>query len=103
MRSGAWCAIVDGPWTHHNGSVELRAEGGNRTRFVWTTDILPHETAEAPVPLVEQGMEVIRKTLKGTPNAKTLASVTPRPGSRSHHGSAQQDEGGVSSREQSMS
>jgi hypothetical protein len=64
--------IVDGPWTHHNGSVELRAEGGgNRTRFVWTTDIPPHETGEATVPLAEQSMEVIRKTLKGTPNAKS--------------------------------
>jgi uncharacterized membrane protein len=61
-RRMVW-TIVDGPWTHHNGSVELHVADGNRTRFVWTTDILPHETAEATVPMVEQGMEAIRKTL----------------------------------------
>jgi len=72
QRRLVW-TIVDGPWTHHNGSVELHPEDGNRTRFVWTTDILPHETADATVPLVEQGMEVIRKTLEGARSATTMS------------------------------
>jgi hypothetical protein len=55
--------IVDGPWTHHNGSVELHVADGNRTRFVWTTDILPDATVEMTEPMVDQGMEAIRKTL----------------------------------------
>jgi Polyketide cyclase / dehydrase and lipid transport len=63
QRRLVW-TIVDGPWTHHNGSVELHAEDDSRTRFVWTTDILPHETAQATVPMVEQGIEAIRKTLE---------------------------------------
>jgi uncharacterized protein YndB with AHSA1/START domain len=60
----AW-TIVDGPWTHHSGSVELHAEDGGRTRFVWTTDVLPHDTAEATRQMVEKGMAVIQETLDG--------------------------------------
>ena len=60
----AW-TIVDGPWTHHSGAVELHPEDGGRTRFVWTTDILPHETAEATRQMIEQGMLVIQETLDG--------------------------------------
>ena len=63
-RRLAW-TIVDGPWTHHNGSVELYAENPNRTRFVWTTDLLPHETAEATEQMMEKGMKVIHATLEG--------------------------------------
>jgi uncharacterized protein YndB with AHSA1/START domain len=59
----AW-TIVDGPWTHHNGAVELYEEDRGRTRFVWTTDILPHETAESTQEMVEKGMSIIRATLE---------------------------------------
>jgi hypothetical protein len=55
--------IVDGPWTHHNGSVELHVADDNRTRFVWTTDILPDETVATTEPMVDQAMEAIRETL----------------------------------------
>jgi hypothetical protein len=58
----AW-TIVDGPWTHHSGSVELHAEDAGRTRFVWTTDMLPHDTEEPTRQMVEQGMRVIQTTL----------------------------------------
>jgi hypothetical protein len=67
-RRLAW-TIVDGPWTHHSGSVELHAEDRNRTRFVWTTDMLPHETAEATEQMMEKGMKIIHATLE----AKTRA------------------------------
>jgi predicted GIY-YIG superfamily endonuclease len=63
-RRLAW-TIVDGPWTHHNGSVELYTEGRNRTRFVWTTDMLPHEAAEAIEQTIEHGMRIIHATLEG--------------------------------------
>jgi hypothetical protein len=57
--------ILDGPWTHHNGSVELYEEGEGRTRFVWTTDILPHELDEATEQSVEEVIKSIRATLEG--------------------------------------
>jgi activator of HSP90 ATPase len=59
----AW-TIVDGPWTHHNGCVELFAESDHRTRFVWTTDLLPHETADATAEMVDRACEQIKITLE---------------------------------------
>jgi uncharacterized membrane protein len=59
----AW-TIVDGPWTHHNGSVELFADSTGHTRFVWTTDVLPHDTAEATAAMIERACEVIKLTLE---------------------------------------
>jgi uncharacterized membrane protein len=64
----AW-TIVDGPFTHHSGSVELHAQEGSRTRFVWTTDLLPHDTAEATRRMVEKGMAAIQETLDGRSRA----------------------------------
>jgi hypothetical protein len=59
----AW-TIVDGPWTHHNGCVELFAESDPRTRFVWTTDLLPHEAAAATAEMVDRAGEQIKITLE---------------------------------------
>ena len=38
-------AIVDGRPTHHSASVDLVALDSHKTRFVWTTDVLPDELA----------------------------------------------------------
>ncbi|HEX2591687.1 MAG TPA: SRPBCC family protein [Rhizomicrobium sp.] len=38
-------AIKEGRPTHHNASVDLIELAPDRTRFVWTTDILPNELA----------------------------------------------------------
>jgi uncharacterized membrane protein len=59
----AW-TIVDGPWTHHSGSVELFAAPEGRTSFVWTTDILPHDAADATAELIDKACEQIRTTLE---------------------------------------
>jgi len=48
-------SIVDGPYTHHNGAAQVFAEGAERTRFVWTADLLPHELAEQTAALMERG------------------------------------------------
>src|SRR5258706_14760629 len=39
---------VGGLTTHYNASVQVFAEGKDRTRFVWTIDLLPNELA-API------------------------------------------------------
>ncbi|HEY1708526.1 MAG TPA: SRPBCC family protein [Rhizomicrobium sp.] len=56
--------IVDGRPTHHDASVDLTALDGARTRFVWTTDVLPDELAPyidgqmtLAVPLVKAALE----------------------------------------------
>jgi hypothetical protein len=59
----AW-TIVDGPYTHHNGSAQLFSAGNGQTRFVWTTDLLPNELAEPTAQRMQQGTSVIKQTLE---------------------------------------
>lgn len=62
-RRLAW-SIVDGPYSHHNGAAQVLAEGADRTRFVWTTDLLPDELATTTDALMERGLGVIKETLE---------------------------------------
>ena len=57
----AW-TIVDGPYTHHNGSAQVFAEDDGRTRFVWITDLLPDELAAPTAKRMEEGTRVVRDT-----------------------------------------
>lgn len=55
--------IVDGPYTHHNGSAQVFASDGGGTRFVWISDLLPDEAAETTGAMMDRGMAVIKQTL----------------------------------------
>ncbi len=59
-------SVVEGPMgsTHHNASAEVLADDQGRSRFVWITDVLPHELAGPTGALMERGIEVIRQTLE---------------------------------------
>jgi carbon monoxide dehydrogenase subunit G len=57
-------SIVDGPYTHHNGSAQVFASDEDRTRFVWVTDLLPNEMAEQTDAMMERGIGVIKQTLE---------------------------------------
>jgi hypothetical protein len=59
----AW-TIVDGPYTHHNGSAQVFAEEHGRTRFAWTTDLLPNDLAAGTAERMERGISVIRDALE---------------------------------------
>jgi carbon monoxide dehydrogenase subunit G len=48
---------------HHNASFEVLPLSSDRTRLVWTTDVLPDAAAEAVRPLIEQGSVVIQAAL----------------------------------------
>jgi hypothetical protein len=65
----AW-TILDGPWTHHNGCVELFAASDHRTRFVWTTDLLPHDAVGATAAMVDRACEQIKLTLERNHTAR---------------------------------
>jgi hypothetical protein len=56
-------ASVGGRATHHNASMQVfpHSEG---TRLVWITDVLPEEIAESIRALVEQGSQIIKRTLE---------------------------------------
>jgi len=56
--------IVGGRMTHHNGSAQVFAEGPARSRFVWTTDLLPDAMAPAIDGMMGQAMTIIKSTVE---------------------------------------
>ncbi len=57
-------AAIGGRATHHNASMQVFDEGGERSRLVWITDVLPNEVVGPIRALVEQGAGVIKQTLE---------------------------------------
>jgi hypothetical protein len=55
--------ILDGPYAHHNGAAQVFADGQERTRFVWVTDLLPDDMAGRTEELMEQASAVMERTL----------------------------------------
>jgi hypothetical protein len=63
VRRLVW-SIVGGRLTHHNGSAQVFAEGPERSRFVWTTDLLPDALAPSIEAMMAQAMPIIQATLE---------------------------------------
>jgi carbon monoxide dehydrogenase subunit G len=53
-----------GRTTHYNASAQVFSDGKDRTRFVWTIDLLPNEVADAVGAMVEHGAKAIKQTLE---------------------------------------
>jgi len=49
---------------HHNASAEVTPTGPTSCRFVWTTDVLPHELAVYIEQQMELGAAAIRRSLE---------------------------------------
>lgn len=49
---------------HDNASMQVYADGENRSRFVWIHDVLPDDLATPLRAAMEQGGEVIKRTLE---------------------------------------
>jgi hypothetical protein len=62
-RRLAW-TIVDGPYSHHNGVAQVASQDGGGTRFEWTADLLPDETAAPTAQAMEAGVQAIKRTLE---------------------------------------
>jgi carbon monoxide dehydrogenase subunit G len=60
-------AVVQGRLTHHNASMQVVAEGAERTRFVWIADLLPNALAPSIASMMEQGTAAIKRSLEGDP------------------------------------
>ena len=54
-----------GRLTHHNASVQVFADGGERSRLVWIADLLPDAVAEDIRAMIEQAAAVMKRTLEG--------------------------------------
>lgn len=60
----AWSARGE-PFTHHNASVQVIAEGA-KCRVVWIADLLPDELTETVEKMISQGLDVMKRTLEGS-------------------------------------
>ena len=58
-------SVVDGALgsTHHNASVQVFDAENGGSRFVWVTDVLPHELGSTIDALMDQALVAIEKTL----------------------------------------
>jgi carbon monoxide dehydrogenase subunit G len=67
-------SVVDGApsTTHHNASVQVFDAGNGRSRFVWITDVLPHELGSTIGGLMDQALVAIEKTLGANTPATQL-------------------------------
>ncbi|MFI6511089.1 SRPBCC family protein [Streptosporangium sp. NPDC050855] len=50
--------------THHHASFQVFAEGPDRSRLVWLTDLLPHTLAAQTRVRVERGAQEMKRTLE---------------------------------------
>jgi len=57
-------SIADPPYTHHNASAQVFADGPDRSLFVWIADFLPNELVDRAAPLMEHALGVIKRTLE---------------------------------------
>ena len=62
-RRVAWAAVAE-QFRHYNASVQVFAEGADRTRLVWIADLLPNELEETVQSMIEQGLAVMKQTLE---------------------------------------
>ena len=58
-------SVVEGPlgFSTHSASAQVFEAGDGRSRFVWITDVLPHEVADRVDELMTVGIAVIERTL----------------------------------------
>lgn len=57
-------SVVEGRLTHHNGSLQVFAEAGGRSRVVWIADLLPNDLAGPIGGMMEHGMRAMQHTLE---------------------------------------
>ena len=52
------------PFTHHSASMQVFAELGGRSRFVWISDFLPSDVAPKIAPLIDGGCGALKRNLE---------------------------------------
>ncbi|NUS44205.1 MAG: SRPBCC family protein [Mycobacteriaceae bacterium] len=62
-------AVTESPlgFTHHNAAAQIHPEGDDRTRFVWTTDVLPDEEGPRISWLMDKGVEAMHQAFTPAP------------------------------------
>jgi len=57
-------SVVGGRMSHHNASMQVLADGADRSRVVWIADLLPSELAPAIAGMIGQGLAAMKRTLE---------------------------------------
>lgn|GEM_PF-108998 len=78
VRRLVW-SVVDGPFEHHNASVEIMGDG-RRCRVVWTADLLPEELAETVAAIMERGLSLTKQTQEAAATSAEAAEHQPAVG-----------------------
>ncbi len=63
-RRLVWAVVGSPRLVHHNGALEVVADG-ERTRVVWTADLLPDAAAPAIDAMMDQGLAAMQRALGG--------------------------------------
>jgi Polyketide cyclase / dehydrase and lipid transport len=63
-RRLCWAVVGSPRLTHHNASLQVYADGADRSRVVWIADLQPDAMAVTIRAMIEQGMAVMKKTLE---------------------------------------
>ena len=65
----AWSARGT-PFTHHNASIQVFAQGNGKSRAVWIADVMPNEVAETVGEMMAQALVVMKRTLEAEPDGR---------------------------------
>ncbi len=57
-------SVVEGRASHYNAAVQIVPEGKDKSRLVWTIDLLPNELAPAISGMMDQATGIMKKTLE---------------------------------------
>lgn len=56
--------VIESELAHHSASMQVSAARDGACRFVWITDVLPHEAAEWIRPLMAQGAQALKMSIE---------------------------------------
>ena len=59
----SWSARSE-PLTHHNASIQVFSEGGEKCRVVWIADLMPNEVAGPIGEMIQEGLNTMKQTLQ---------------------------------------
>jgi hypothetical protein len=62
-RRHAWSARGE-PLTHHNASIQVFAQGDDKSRVVWIADVMPNEVAGTVGEMMSHGLTAMKRTLE---------------------------------------
>ena len=57
-------SVIEGQASHYSAAVEVLPDGKDRSRLVWTVDLLPNELAPAIGGMMDQATGIMKKTLE---------------------------------------